>query len=230
MVDVNAFRNPFGGQSFGGPGGGGIIASYTFATLPATYAVGQPVWVTDIGRATIGASPVAATGSLWVFNGTVWAPVGGRLLLAKLDVPVTGLTNVEAVSGQILLPAAFLKVSDRIRYRLGMTKSGTTDSGVSRLKVGTAGTTSDTTVIGPTSMSATQLQAGFEYDIKILSATAWRVTSRNDLGVGGASTAAAPVDITIANISNALYLNVGATSSSTNNTVSIIDAQIELIR
>lgn len=225
-MDVNIFNPPFGGAS----GGATVVPSYTFATLPATHPVGQPVRVTNIGRAVIGASPVAATGSLWAFNGTVWEPVGGQVLLAKLDVPVTGLTNVEAVSGQIQLPAAFLKVSDRLRFRIGMTKSGTTDSGVPRFKVGTAGTTADTTVIGPTAMSATQLQAGFEYDMKLLSATAWRVTSRNDLGVGGASTAAAPVDITIANISNALYLNVGATSSSTNNTVSIIDAQIWLIR
>lgn len=229
-MDLNIFQSPFSGQAYGGPSGGGVIASYTFATLPATYAVGQPVWVTDIGRAIIGASPVAATGSLWVFNGAIWHPVNDELLLAKFDTPVTGLTNVEAVSGQILLPAAFLKTFDRIRFRIGMSKSGTTDSGVPRLKVGTAGTTSDTTVIGPTAMSATQVHAGFEYDIKILTATTWRVTSRNDLGVGGATTAAVPADITIANISNALYLNVGATSSSTNNTVAIVDAQIWLVR
>lgn len=230
MADSNVFSSPFGPQPYGGPGGGGVTASYTFAMLPATYAVGQPVWVSDIGRAIIGASPVAATGSLWAFNGTRWAPVGGQVLLAQLDTAVAGLTNSEVVSGQLLLPAGFLKAFDRIRFRIGLTKSGTTDSAAPRLRAGTAGTTGDAGVVTNTALPASQVHGSVEYDIKILTATTWQITSRSDLGVGGGTTNAIPSAATVANISNALYLGVGATSSGASNTVGISDAQIWLIR
>lgn len=220
--------NPTG--TFGVIQGREFTPSYTFAALPTTYAVGQPVWVSNIGRETMGASPVAATGSLWTFNGTVWEPSGGSVMLSKLDVAVTGLTNVEVVSGRIQLPAAFLRGYDRIRLRIGLTKSGTTDSGGLRFRIGTAGTTADTVIVAATVLSAAQLQGGYEFDIKILSSTSCVITSRNDLGIGGSTTNPVPSPVTIANISNALYLDVGAVSSSTNNTVGISDAQIWLVR
>jgi len=112
--------NPTG--TFGVIDGRDFVPSYTFAALPTTYAIGQPVWVSNIGRETMGASPVAATGSLWTFDGAVWEPSGGTVLLSKLDVAVTGLTNSEVVSGRIQLPAAFLRTYDRIRFRVGLTK------------------------------------------------------------------------------------------------------------
>lgn len=230
MADSNVLNSLFGPQPYGGPGGGGVTASYTFATLPAIYATGQPVWVSNIGRAVIGASPVAATGSLWTYNGTVWSPVGGEVLLAKMDTAVAGLTNSEVVSGQILLPAAFLKAFDRIRVRVGVSKSGTTDTAALRVRTGTAGTTGDTLVVGNTVLSAAQLHGSFEFDLKILTATSWQMTSRSDLGVGGGTTNGIPSAVTVANISNALYLNVGAVSSGATNTVALTDVQFWLIR
>lgn len=227
-LDINVFRGPFSGQAAGGPNGGGIIASYTFATLPATYAVGQPVWVSDIGNAVIGASPAAATGSLWAFNGAIWRPVGGMVTLAKLIVPVTGLTNVEAISAQIQLPAGFLKVGDLLEPWVAVTKSGTTDTGTFILRVGTAGTTADTAVYSTVQLSAANLFHRGLFGFSITAATTASVQNPTTGVVFPVATN--PSDVTIANISNALYVNFGATSSSTNNTVGLRRIDLRLYR
>lgn len=200
---------------------------FTFATLPATAPAGKTVWLSDIGNAIIGASPVAATGSLWQFDG-VWRPVSGRVTLAKLNTPITGLTNIEAVSAQILLPAGFLRVSDRLSVEYTVTKSGTTDSALALIRIGTAGTTADTTVNLGTVLAAGSVYGRFMSTIRIEAATTAQLLGGSGGLISGVS--ATPAAATIANISNALYINFGARSNSTNDTVGLADITLSLVR
>jgi hypothetical protein len=210
MPQSNVFSPPFNDQ---------LAPVLTFATLPASYPVGQPVFVSNIG----------VGGSAWYSNGTLWKPVGGQVLLSSLDAAITGLTNSEVISHQYLIPAALLQVGDRIEVKTGLSKSGTTDTGALRIRVGTAGTTADAAIVNATVMSAAQQHAGLAHEFRVQSATAVRLITRSDLGWGGSTTASVPADITIANISNALYVDVSAISGSTNNTVGLVDVQIRLI-
>lgn len=229
-IDSNVFSNPMGQQAFGGPSGGGIVASFTFATLPATYAVGQPVWVSDIGRA-LPAVPTAARGSLWMFDGTVWRPINGRVLLAAIDTSITGRNNSEvATTFQYAAPAGFYKVKDRLEMRVTLAKSGTTDSGIFRWRFGSAGTTGDSALTSATVMATSARHAGFIYEGRIEDATHAQAMARNDLGYGGTNTSALAGQITHGNVSGVLYSSVDAISSSTNDTMSIIDAELWLVR
>jgi len=205
-----------------------VVPAYTWATMPASYQVGQPVWISDIGDAVMGASPVAATGSLWAFNGTIWKPVSGRVTLAKLNTPITGLTNSEVVSAQLLLPAGFFKVGDRLEAMMSFEKSGTTDTGSMHIRMGTAGTTADTELNTIAAITAANRVFRGQYEFRVEAATT--IARLNTLAGSFGGSASAAADVTIANISNALYINFGVVSSSTNDTVGLRDIVLTLIR
>lgn len=203
--------------------------SVAFAGLPAAAPIGQEIWLSNIGNAIMGASPVAATGSKWFFDGSIWRPAGGRVRLATLDTAIVGLTNSEVVSAQLLLPAAFFRVGDRLRVEFTMTKSGTTDTGLIRKRIGTAGTTADAIMGLGTALSAAQQSGRFFGDFRIESATAIQVLCSSN-AIDGGTASALPAATTIANISNALYVDFGAVSNSTNNTVGLSDIVLTLFR
>jgi len=218
MPESNIFSNPFGNN----------VPSFSFAGLPVSYPVGALVWVNNIGDAVMGANPVAATGSLWYFNGAIWKPASGRVTLAKLNTAITGLTNSEAVSAQLLLSAGFLRGGDRLEMMISGTKSGTSDTGGVRIRMGTAGTTSDTALVSSTMMVAGNLSARGKFEFRLTAATTVAPLSLAT-GVDGGS-ANAFSDVTITNISNALYINFGMVSSSTNDTTGLRDIVLTLIR
>lgn len=191
---------------------------FTWATKPATYPTGQPIWISNAG----------AKGSAWIFDGTRWKPLNNQTLLASMDVAVTGLTNVEAVSFQYLMPAGLLYVGDRLRVNFSVTKSGTTDTCLARIRIGTAGTTADAALGTGTVLAAASQFGAFSADFRIESETTVQMLCRTDAVLGGAATAIAAA-VAIANISNALYVDCGAVSNSTNNTVGLIDVQLWLI-
>lgn len=197
----------------------GSMATFTYANLPATYPTGLPVFVSNVGT----------KGSHWYFDGTRWKPLNGQCLLASLDAVGSNIDNNETIVFQYLMPAGLLQALDRLVLDIDMRKSGTTDSGNIRVRVGTAGTTSDTAVLGVTSMSATQVSAGLIYHFRVDAATSMTKLGRGDIGHGGSSTSAIPSAVTISNISNALYFSAAIYSSSTNNTVACGDAKLFLV-
>ena len=203
----------------------GFVPTYTWATKPTTLATGQPVFLSNVGP----------KGSHWWYDGTRWKVVGGMLLLASLDTTVAGLTNSEVVTFSYQAPAALFQLKDRLRISYVLTKSGTTDTGTGRIRMGTAGTTSDTLL---NSQSNTQLAAASRA-VSILDDYRFETsTSIQHLGNSNASDAksgysnfsasAAVAAVTISDFSNSLFITLNAFSSSTNDTVGIQDVQVEL--
>lgn len=196
------------------------IPSVAWASIPAAGAAGKIVRVSDVG----------AKGSLWMDDGTRWKPVNGQVLLATLDTTSSSIANTETIVFQYRLPAALLQVGDRLRMVFSATKSGNTDTGIYGVRVGTAGTVGgDTSIGGSTIMSASQLNGGYVFDYRVVSATSTQLLGRVDLGYGGATTSSIPSPVSITNISNSLFVELTIRSNSTNNTVNVQDAQLYLI-
>ncbi len=219
---------------------GATLGANTFTstqTMPAL-AFTQVAWSAIGSAATAGmqkdVSDAGVKGSTWRADGTRWKPVNGVATLASLDTTSSNIANSETIVFQYLMPAALLQLKDRLRLTFTMTKSGATDNGTVRIRIGTAGTTSDTQINSnaATVLGAAGRQIGVIADIRVESATTALLlgVSNGNPGYYSASTAGgADNAITIANVSNALYVNVSVLSSSTNDTVAIRDVQLQLI-
>jgi hypothetical protein len=188
----------------------------TWATKPAAYPAGQVVFISDYGT----------RGTYWVYDTGMarWKPFG-KQLLKSLDALSAATNNTETIRLQQLLPAAGLQAGDRIEARLSITKSGTTDTGSLRVRVGTAGTTGDAVVYSTTFLSAAQIHGGAIVEFRADSATTLQLLARSDYGYGGATTNGIPAPVTIPNISNALYVSASLLSGGATNTVIMADAQ-----
>jgi hypothetical protein len=196
-----------------------VITSTTWANKPSSYLTGQPVFISDVGT----------KGSHWFYDGTRWKALTGTAHLASLDSASTAANNSETIVFQYLIPANVLQVGDVLRFWGGMVKSGSTDTGSIRIRVGTAGTTADSLIISVTNMSAATRQFSPVFDLRVNSATVLDQVSNSTAGYGGAVTTAAVATAAISNISNALYYTVSLFSSSTNDTVQLEGAQLQLI-
>ncbi len=199
----------------------------TYTTLPAATAVpaGTMAVATNLG----------ANGTTVYSNGTRWLAAGGTACLATV-AGISGLTNSEVISLQSLLPINAWQNGDILRVWMALTKSGSTDTLNVTVRIGTAGTTADTAITGisaNTVLAAANLTGGFIFDIQLVSAT-----SAQKIGLGsgtnssytGAANAAITAATTITSAAaNALYVSFAAVSSSTNNTVGISSARIELL-
>lgn len=205
-----------------------IIGSYTFATLPSAAAnSGATARVTDIGPAT--------AGSLWLSNGTIWKPVNGRVTLGTLAARynrAAGLGESSPPAFQVLLPAAFLSVLDRIRIYGTISKAGATTTGALTLRVGTAGTTADTLITGTggNMLAAANRSGGFIDDLVVQSATSIgkmgsAVSSGMSYAISNNAYSAATV---ISNVSSALYISVTITPGATDD-VALEDCTVEYI-
>lgn len=207
---------------FGSSGG---ILSTTWANKPASYPVGSPVFITNAG----------ADGSHWYYDGTRYKPLNGRALLASLDTASGNITNSgESLVFQYLIPANVVQLLDRLNLRCTMTKSGTTDTGTLRVRVGTAGTTADTLIFSGSGMlGAAQQTAAFEADFRLATATTLQALANSGstsatFGYSNQSNNAAAAAPTISNVSNALYFSVGILSGGATNTVALTDARLWL--
>jgi hypothetical protein len=204
-----------------------IIGSYTFATLPSAASnSGATARVTDIGPAT--------AGSLWISNGTIWKPVGGRVTLATLASRVSAAGGAaETIAHQFQLPAAFLTTLDRIRHYASVSKSGTTTTGTYTVRVGTLGTTGDAAITGTAGavLAAANRSVGLINDFVVQSATSIgkvgvAVTAGGSYGAAAATAYAAAT--TISNVSNSLWVTVTVTPGATD-AVALEDSLIEYV-
>lgn len=199
--------------------------SYTWATLPAIGLAGRMAWCTNFGT----------KGALLTDDGTRWKPVG-TVTLASLDATIGPINNTETIGLQYQFPSpAMWALKDHLRLFLTMTKSGATDAGVLGIRVGTTGAisggTPDTVILSSNLMSAANLATGVHQDYRLEDATHVQQLAGNSAAVSGYSVAsntifAASVVISSA-VANSLYFTVTIKSSSTNNTVSLIDAVLK---
>ena len=201
------------------------LPAYTVATLPTPGTAGRMVLCTNFG----------VGGSVLMDSGTRWKPVNGKTILATLDTAYGPVTNAaEAIAFQCPFPAAMLRATDRFRLAYTLTKSGTTDAGTVRFRMGTAGTTADTQLYSSGTGITTANRAGSNLiDFRIDSATTITQSgnSGGNSGIGysvfGSGVSLGP--ITISNISNALFFSLGLLSGGAADTLTLLEAQLEMI-
>lgn len=199
---------------------GGGVTSTTWASIPAANSVTaytDTYHVTDIG---IG-------GSRWFSDGTNWYPTNGCVLIKRITADITddGQT-AESVQDQVLIPAGLLRAGMRFKIDFRAVKADTTATHAWKLRMGTAGTTSDTAIYSPSSMTAGNKQNQSYWEFVVASATSIQSVTPNSSstslagGTGQNSTADASA-VTISNVSNALYLTLTAATQTATNPATI---------
>lgn len=197
-------------------GSNNTILSTTWANKPASYPVGQSVFITDAG----------ANGSHWHYTGSKWRPVNGTYLMSSATAQSADIDNNDTIVFQYQLVAGLLQLTDRIRIYTAYSRSGTTDSATVTVKLGTAGTAADQNIISTAALTSTTTHGGAILDWRIESATTIQRLARNDFGYGGATTNSVNGVNTISNVSNSLYLSVLIKSAGTANTCKLQEAQL----
>lgn len=202
-----------------------IITSTAWASVPAAGTAGRIAHASDFGT----------KGALLMDDGTRWKPVAGCAVLATLDTASANIANSETVVFQYQMPANILQTNDRLRLRYTMTKSGATDSGTSRVRVGTLGTTGDTLIMNNNPFLAAANRSGaMVQDFRLESATSLRLLGNNAasgaaMGYSAVSNNAAGAAVTIASAAaNALFVSLTILSSGATDTVAIVDAALDL--
>jgi hypothetical protein len=201
------------------------LPAYTIATLPTPGTAGRLVRCTNFG----------AGGAVLMDTGTRWKPSNNSVWLGTLDTPVTGITNAaETIAFQYLIPAALLRATDRLRLAYTFGKSGTTDNGTIRFRMGTAGTTADTQLYtSGTGIVAANRATSSMIDFRIETATTIQQMNQSGgnaaVGYSGSNSGAVLSPITISNVSNALYFSLSLQSAGAADTLSLLDAQLQFI-
>lgn len=147
----------------------------------------------------------------------------GRSILKTLAAVSADIANAETVVLQYLIPAGSWVVGTTIEIdNLIFTKSGTTDTGTIRVRIGTAGTTADTQIFSSNVLSAANRQWKGSGAIRLESATSVLPSggANGGLNPGTANGALAAITISSA-ASNALYISVTIVASSTADTVAL---------
>lgn len=191
--------------------GTGITSSSlvtTWANKPPAGFAGRTAFFTNAGT----------KGSMWVDDGTRWKLLNNQTILTTLDSSSGNISNSATIVLQYLIPAGMWQVGDVIRLQATMEKSGTTDTGITTAYIGTAGTTSDTTVLSATWAVAATISLDSFIDIRLDAATTAQIVSLNT-GYG-ATTGNQLVSYTISSAAtNNLYVSLAIRSSGTTNTV-----------
>lgn len=198
------------------------IASTTWANIPAAGTAGKIVFVSNAGT----------KGSFWFDDGTRWKPMNSETLLASVDTVFGNVGGTETIVFQYQIPAGMWQVGDIIRIIGTMEKSGATDGGGLYLRIGTAGTTSDTQLKANTGyMAAADRASSIFIDVRLYSATiAELCTAFVQSGLSTGSTLN-PASVAISSATtNALYINLSMRRpSGTTDTLSLRHGQMFLI-
>lgn len=173
---------------------------------PLQTQVGRQVRFTDVG----GGSGNVSGGTTMIWNGTRWRPLSGVVTLDAIDtanVGTTGTAEQQLNPNRIAIPAGLMVNGDRIRVITSASKSGASDSCTLRLRFGANGTVADTLLTTISSLAASNQSYNDIFDYKRISAT--QVQQQGNQTFKGASVAAYPAAITVANMdSNAMFLTI----------------------
>lgn len=159
-----------------------------------------------------------------------FSPSSGRTLVKSLNATTATVANTETVVLQYLIPAgSWLTGTAYELDKLVALKSGTTDTGTIKIRIGTAGTTADTSIMSVAALSTATRQWRGDASIRLESATTVLPSGGTSGGFLQGNAAGALAAITISNVSNALYLSVTLASSSTNDTVALAMGSIWMV-
>lgn len=170
--------------------------------------------------------------SLWYYNGTIWRPFGGRVVLRNLAANVNGSTAAaEQILDQLPIPANLLIANgDSLRTILGVNKSGTSETMSQSIKIGTTGTTSDTGIGSGSQPTGPNRSGGAVNDFRRESATSMlRLgASTGNLAYSG-SVASVTSPITISNLNLDQYLSFAVTKSGSGEVPTLQTWQVEFV-
>lgn len=194
----------------------------TWANRPSTPPNYTPYYATDIGE----------KGTQLIYFGSRWYVQNGSGSLKTLGAAVTGIANSETIVLQTLIPAGAWQTNDTVRLWFGVTKSGTTDTAIYSIRVGTAGTTADTAITGysaGTLLIAANRTYSNAADIKLVAATS-AVKPASGFPTTGAGNTAESAATVISDVSaNPIYVSLTIRSSGTTDTVGITTGSIQLL-
>lgn len=218
----NVFYDPTtGGLYFGSTLISYPINDFTFANLPtASSNQGRVCRVTDLNNA------------LFESNGTRWKPVNGRAVIATLDSDWTGIAGTsEQIAFQKLIPANVIKNGDTLLIYGGYGKSGTSETTTIQIRLGTSGTTADTSILLTAPLSTTNISYGMPLEFTRVSATSIeRSLSGATQNPFGTTTSALATPVAVSSMdANTLYITVTMTQSSTVETPTARRIRIELV-
>jgi len=147
----------------------------------------------------------------WIHDGSLWRLDGTQDLLVDFT-PAVGVTGTaEQFLKSWLLPAGLLASLRYVSIYTVFAKSGTTDAvTLSRLRVGSAGSASDTTVGASAGFTAANRQFPLDFQAEFPAATTWRQigSGTNGRAVGVATTVPYPSNVTIPSTAGALYASL----------------------
>lgn len=176
-----------------------IVISSTYANAlinyPAATNNGRVISMTDLNNC------------LFRSNGTRYIPVNRNGIIGSLDVEWVGAASAaEQISFSRLLPASLLANGDILQVTISAGKSGTSETLESRIRLGTTGTTADTTIQGPFNLlTATSISIGWFVSMRRDSATTIR-----KLGSGANTTTFTGTPVAVATAGATTVSDMGA--------------------
>lgn len=157
----------------------------------------------------------------------------GRTLLKPLTAVSANINNVETVALQAVLPPGAWRVGTMIEFpNIVVTKSGTTDTGTIKIRVGAAGTTSDTQILTNGSLGAANRAWNGNAAMRLDGVSSVLPIGGNSGGFqqGTSNSALSAVSLSAHNTATATtYVSITLASSSTADTVALAMGSIWLV-
>jgi hypothetical protein len=207
-----------------------IIPTSVWASRGSGTFTGQLIRITDVGPANVG------TTFVWDNTASVWKLT--QETDVSYDITIAnapgGAVTSEQIPKQATIPIGLLQSCRTLVIRTEFAKTGTTNAMTSaQIRIGTAGTTSDTSVAGTGGLTAGNRTMATETWYAIQSTTDLRALAALASTSGWsviASSTAWPKDITVADISaNALIVSATTTMAGTTDTGQVAALIVHLI-
>lgn len=194
--------------------------SYTWASIPAASGTVRRVFLTDIGG-----------GTIWLSNGTRWYPENKSIIIYTTVADNPQTLGTAKVMAQNLIPAGLWQDRDKLRITYTYCKAAGTETCTHNFRLGTAGTTADTSLGTTGAPGSTNVSVGNVIEFQRLSATSVR---RNGTGViggmVGTSTTAFAAAVTVSSLdTNPMYMSLTSVSSANVEIYTLYDYRVELI-
>lgn len=180
--------------------------SYAWASRPGSATTGEVALMTDIG-------PTGGTYMQW--DGTYWKVMAPTAIIFDITTQDAGsLSTSELVVKQGTIPAGLLRAGRFADIEVICGRNGTTDALTTpRIRIGSAGTTSDALALTMLGVSGSGRQGVGTIRFSPTSSTNLREISHPTLGYGyipvSASNTVYPVDLTVANIDSTALIVSG---------------------
>ncbi len=201
--------------SVSGDGGSAVGIAWGGHATAVTAGAGALQWFT-IGAATF---QMRSDGAFW----RMLAPTD--FFMDTVSAPGATGTSEQTLKASIAIPAGFLQGLRYLSIKALFSKSGVTDSGTTRFRIGTTGTASDTSVYSGVGLSTSSRSVAIETLLLVASSTQLRLLagqSASNAWSGAGLANGYPSNITIPDASaNGLIVSASVTMSGSTDTPNV---------